>query len=75
MSLERFAADIASKGWEAFLREPAEWRLTPHAEAVRFWIAAYATFSSTIAKMTALNELEYPSESLLTAFEELPDRP
>jgi hypothetical protein len=75
MSLERFAADVASTRWEAFLREPAEWRSTPDSEAARFWIAAYATFSSTLAKLPAINGLEHPPESLLTAFEELPDRP
>jgi hypothetical protein len=74
-SLERFAAGIASKRREAFLREPTEWRSTLDAEPARFWIAAYAAFSSTLAELPALNELEYPPETLLTAFEELPDRP
>ena len=41
-SLESFAAHVASKQREAFLREPANWTLTPDAEAVDFWIAAFS---------------------------------
>ncbi len=73
--LKRFTAGVTSKQREAFLREPAEWRATADAKAIEFWIAAYAGFSETFANLPALSTLEYPSEEILTAFEELPDCP
>lgn len=74
-SLERFTAAVASRQWGALLRAPAGWHSTPDADDARFWIKAYVVFSSTLAKLPALSGLDYPSEDILTAFEELPDCP
>jgi hypothetical protein len=73
--LERFTAEVTSNQREAFLQEPATWQSTPDAEAIQFWIAAYAGFSSALADLPVLSDLEYPPEEILTAFEELPDCP
>jgi hypothetical protein len=74
-SLERFTADVASKQREALLRQPADWLSTRDAEAVGFWIAAYAAFSATLASLPVLSGHVHPPEEILTAFEELPDCP
>jgi hypothetical protein len=74
-SLERFTSEVVSKQRAALLHERANWQSTPDADAVGFWIAAYEAFSSTLAKLPSLSELEHPPEELLSAFEELPDCP
>jgi hypothetical protein len=74
-SLERFTADVASKQREDLLRQPADWLSTRDAEAVGFWIAAYAAFSATLASLPVLSGQVHPPEEILTAFEELPDCP
>jgi len=74
-SLERFTEEATSKQREVFLNKPAAWRSTPDAEAIEFWITAYASFSSALADLPVLSDLDYPPEHILTAFEELPDCP
>jgi hypothetical protein len=74
-SLERFTADVASEQREDLLRQPADWLSTRDAEAVGFWIAAYAAFSATLASLPNLSGQVQPPEEILIAFEELPDCP
>jgi hypothetical protein len=74
-TISEFASAAASKQRTAIRKRPLKWHSTPEAEAVRFWVGAYADLSETFASLPSAKDLGYPDADLLTAFEELSDCP
>jgi hypothetical protein len=74
-ALEVFTSAIVKEQRKALRIQPQEWKKSRAADDVRFWITAYARFSATVAASLPSDELAYPSEGVLSAFEELPDSP
>jgi hypothetical protein len=70
-----FASTVASMQAKALREQPPEWQRSPDAEIARFWVNGYRDLAQTFATLVAGSGPGAPDESLLTAFEELPDCP
>lgn len=74
-ALREFAEGIAADANEAFAVKSERWQQCDKGEAARAWIDAYEAFDPERPEIEWPNEVEHPSDGVLTEFEELGDAP
>jgi len=74
-ALREFAEGIAANANEAFAVKSQRWQEGDRGEAARAWIDAYEAFNPKRPEIEWPVAVEYPSDDVLTEFEELGDTP
>jgi hypothetical protein len=75
VALRHFAADVSETHDRSYHQKLDHWRTSEEALTVRFWIEAYGGFEPGVPVVACPERVRYPTENMLTRFEELPDEP